>query len=146
MADDAEEGDLFSLSPLSSLDASPTDSPISGTAELPSNSDARTASFANLAFSAAASKKRKSHAHRRRKRSAEKANLTPHDYEIRPSTRRKYISKDGLKTELKSEDAPIAKTGFVGIRSTRSSAIYSLKQLVGPKSRFGFEMVEWDGR
>lgn len=140
--DDVEEVDLFSLSPLSSPDASP----VHNAAELPPNPDTLSTPSASLPLSATASKKRRGHANRRRKRGAEKANLAPHDYEVRPSTRRKYVPSEGMETGLRSEDAPIAKTGFIGIRGTRSSATYALKQLVGPNSRLGFELVEWDGR
>lgn len=139
--DDAEE-DLFSLSPLSSPGASPTHSPTSHTAVLPSTSETPSAP----PLSAAASKKRRGHTNRQRKRAAAKANLTPSDYEPRPSTRRKHTAAtEGLQTELRSEDARIASTGYIGIRGSNTTAVYSLKQLVGPSSRFRFDLVEWDG-
>lgn len=140
---DGEDGDLFSLSPLSSPGTSPTRPPTNPSVGLPSTSELPSAP----PLSAAALKKRKSHAHRRRKRTAAKANLTPSDYEPRLSTRRKYAAaSEGIQTELKGEDMRIASTGYVGIRGSRSSAVYSLRQLVGPGSRFGFDLVEWDGR
>lgn len=139
---DSDNEDLFSLSPLTSPGTSPSHSPTNPSTSLPSTSDPPSAP----PLSAAASKKRKSHAHRRRKRAAAKAHLTPSDYEPRPNTRRKHTAAtEGIQTEFRSEDAPIASTEYVGIRGSKSSAVYGLHQLVGPGSRFGFDLVGWDG-
>lgn len=154
---DDDEEDLFSLSPLSSPGTSPDRSPTRPPAEaLPAayneTSEPPTPLYDETSppmppLSAAASNKRKGHARRRKKRAAEKAELTPDDYEPRPSTRRKHVlGQDGLQTSIQSEAARIAKTGYVGIRGEKSSAVYGLKQLVGPDSRFGFDLIEWDGQ
>lgn len=153
---DGEEGDLFSLSPLSSPGTSPDHSPTRPLAEaLPATHDTsepptafqKMTSSPTPPPSAAASNKIKGHARRRKKRAAEKAELTPDDYKPRPSTRQKYVlGQDGLKTNIQSEAARIAKTGYVGVRGEKSTAVHSLNQLVGPDSRFSFDLVEWDGQ
>lgn len=147
--DDDDEEDLFSLSPLSSPDSSPDNSPKRVLPALPPapETPATPVDTSPHPLSGAANNKRKGRARRKRKREAEKAALTPCGYQPRPNTRRKYVLEaEGLKTELASEDTRIASTGYVGIRTPKSSSVYSLKQLVGPSSRFGFNLVEWDGR
>lgn len=146
---DDEEENPFGLSPLSSLNSSPDRSPKHTSPPLPPSPEKREDSSAipRPPLNKAASNKLKSRAQRRKKRKAEKAALTPHEYKPRPGTRQKHVlEKDGLQTELISEDTRIASTGYVGIRTPSSSAVYSLKQLVGPRSQFGFDLVEWDGR
>lgn len=143
---DDDEEDLFSLSPLSSPDSSPENTPSLALPALPPTPEVYVET-PPLPLSGSANNKRKGHAHRKRKREAERAALTPCEYEPRPNTRRKHVLEaEVLETELASEDTRIASTGYVGIRTPRSSSVYSLKQLAGPGSRFGFSLVEWDGR
>lgn len=165
---DKAQDSLLSLSPLTTPENSPPTSPTihtsilpieipptppnaptPRTADLPSTNSALppgNVPITSPTDSAMASKKRRGHNHRKRKREAERQESTPKDYETRPSTRRKHLPKEVVRTKFISEDAPISKAGFVGIRDERSSAVYSLKQLVGPKSRFRFDLVPWDGR
>lgn len=52
-----------------------------------------------------------------------------------------------LLSSFKPEKMPIASTGYIGLRGKKSPAtVYSLDELVGPTSRFGFKLFEWDGR
>lgn len=94
--------------------------------------------------------KRSARAIRKRKRVEERdARETkgPAGYELRPRTRSKHFKKaEGLGSEYAGEEFPIAKTGYVAVRQSKSSTAYRLSDLVGPKSRFRFDLVEWDGR
>lgn len=48
----------------------------------------------------------------------------------------------------------MAKTGYVGLRDSKEERVekghmkktYSLDELTGPNSKFGFKLIEWDGR
>lgn len=41
-----------------------------------------------------------------------------------------------------TDDAPVASTAYVGLLDKRESQTWTLSELVGPKSKFGFTLVE----
>lgn len=53
---------------------------------------------------------------------------------------------NGIKTTFNSASIPIAATGYVALRQPKSTEIHRLKELVGRGSRYGFRLVQWDGR
>jgi hypothetical protein len=52
-----------------------------------------------------------------------------------------------LQTDLQTRNLRATKTGFTALRDTeRIEGVYSLDELVGKKSEFGFDLKTWDGR
>ncbi|KDR66326.1 hypothetical protein GALMADRAFT_259368 [Galerina marginata CBS 339.88] len=52
----------------------------------------------------------------------------------------------GVSSTYSAQDFDIASTGYISQRERGHSATFSLDQVVGPNSRYKFELKEWDGR
>lgn len=143
-ASDSE--DPFGLSPLTSPAPTPPSSPRAAQPlpldlPLPKTSQPTPATETPRASHS----KRQGHANRKRKRG--QAKLGPAEYTPRPKMQKKYTkSAVEAESEAAGEDFRIAKTGYMTARGLKSSTTYKLSELVGPGSRFGFELIEWDGQ
>ncbi|KAL1671992.1 hypothetical protein EV122DRAFT_225547 [Schizophyllum commune] len=94
--------------------------------------------------------KRLSHEKRRRKRAQMQAEKKPWELTARPSARRKFVDfARPIKTKVKLAGLRITRTGYTAMREEKSEKaqkrVYRLKDLVGPRSRFNFELYNWDG-
>lgn len=144
-ASDSE--DLFSLSPLTSPEPTPPSSPRATQPPLPLDLPLPKTSQPTVATTAPRTSHSKRQGHANRKRKRDKAKLGPAEYTPRSQTRKKYAeSAAEAGSEATGEDFPIAKTGYTAARGSNSSTAYKLDELVGPGSRFGFKLIEWDGR
>ncbi|KAL1741679.1 hypothetical protein HDZ31DRAFT_44903 [Schizophyllum fasciatum] len=101
------------------------------------------------AFDAYPRAKRRTRAHRKRKRQGEKpAAEDEFDVETRPSTRRKYIDPAiPIETDFRLSGMRVTRTGYTALRDPNvQHREYRLDELVGPKSKFQFNLYQWDGR
>ncbi|KAL1736325.1 hypothetical protein EV714DRAFT_198920 [Schizophyllum commune] len=94
--------------------------------------------------------KRLSHEKRRRKRAHMQAEKKPWELTARPSARRKFVDfARPIKTSAKLAGLRITRTGYTAMREekseTKQKRVYRLKDLVGPRSLYNFELYNWDG-
>jgi hypothetical protein len=94
-----------------------------------------------------AQKKSQSHSHRARQRREVRGESFSH-HERKSSTYQKYVaSSTPIVTPMSTSNAPVAKTGFVGLDDgTRSQKEYRLEDMVGEESLFNFRLQTWEGR
>ncbi|KAI5895152.1 uncharacterized protein SCHCODRAFT_02598331 [Schizophyllum commune H4-8] len=93
--------------------------------------------------------KRRTREHRKRKREAAKLTAADEaDVEVRESTRRKYIDNaEPLSTGIRLTGLRVTRTGYTAMRdATLQGRPYRLDELVGPQSKFKFNLVPWNGR
>ncbi|KAJ3964195.1 hypothetical protein EV361DRAFT_812469 [Lentinula raphanica] len=134
------------LSPLSSLTPSPLSSPFPSSIPLPNPST-------TVAISNPTSRKR--HSKNQSKKNKKKRRLEEAKTAASISPRSSAIARHvDCAVPLPSHfstaaDARVASTAYVGLRSAESetdSQEYSLLDLIGSHSKFGFGLVEWDAR
>ncbi|KAL1674014.1 hypothetical protein EV122DRAFT_282434 [Schizophyllum commune] len=94
--------------------------------------------------------KRQSHEKRRRKRAQLQAAKKPWELTARPSARRKFVDfARPVKTKVKLAGLRVTRTGYTAMREEKSEKkqkrVFRLKDLVGPRSLFKFELYNWDG-
>jgi hypothetical protein len=69
--------------------------------------------------------------------------------DVPPSIRKRHTTSSApinVPTFGLDEKVP-AKTGYVGVRDAKASKrVYRLNEMVGERSRFKFNLVEWDGK
>ncbi|KAK7030304.1 hypothetical protein VNI00_014226 [Paramarasmius palmivorus] len=85
-----------------------------------------------------------SKANRRKQRAAAKAQKTPETYAPPPSKKartQEIVNLDVTMDQLRASD-----NGFTGYHSEYGSQRYSLEDMVGDRSKFKFQKLEWDGR
>ncbi|KAL1698750.1 hypothetical protein EV121DRAFT_274210 [Schizophyllum commune] len=91
----------------------------------------------------------RSHALRKRKRAdAQVPAEDASDCEIRASTRRKHIDPaQPISTQLSLPGIGVTRTGYTSLRDAPAPhRAYALHELVGPQSKFDFDLVAWEGR
>lgn len=91
-------------------------------------------------------KKRQGHTCRSKKRAKEReARFSP--YEARPAVKAKYVDQaTSVHTSASVETSRVASTAYVALDDrVRSKKVYALHELVGPGSKLGFILQEWDG-
>jgi hypothetical protein len=85
---------------------------------------------------------------RQLQRQLEKAHAPYGEYQIRSKAKAHHVlpAKE-VRTNLKTRKLRVAKTGWIGLRDNdeRDDRAYSLDELVGDDSEFGFNLQEWDG-
>ena len=68
---------------------------------------------------------------------------------VRPSIRQRHVA-DSTPIAIPSfslDAKNVAKTGYVGIRDKKKSKkVYKLGEMIGERSKFNFNLVEWDGK
>ncbi|KAI5824957.1 hypothetical protein K523DRAFT_314262 [Schizophyllum commune Tattone D] len=89
--------------------------------------------------------------HALRKRRRQEAQVPAEDApntEARASTRRKHIDPAlPIPTNLQLTGVRVTKTGYTGMRDKPAPhRVYQLEELVGPNSKFQFDLVTWEGR
>lgn len=148
---DSDLEDPFGGSPLSSPDPSPPASPAVPPTELPEYSRTPLCMPSDTKPAVAVGKrthsKAQGHENRRLKRRRAKETQAPGRTETRPAASKKHVrNSEPTASAFNSEGMPIASTGYIGIRESRSGSIYQLKQLAGDGSALGFRLHKWDGR
>ena len=92
-------------------------------------------------------KKSQSHSNRDKKRQKIRNESFSH-HEPNPRIRQKYIlTANPIATPMSTADSPVAKNAYIGIDDRlRSQTVHKLEDLVGPESRYKFQLQTWDGR
>jgi hypothetical protein len=85
---------------------------------------------------------------RKLQRELEKATASYGEYQVRSKARAHHVlpAKE-IRTSLQTRKLRVAKTGWIGLRDydEREDREYSLDELVGEGSEFGFSLRAWDG-
>ncbi|KAL1751667.1 hypothetical protein FB107DRAFT_221538 [Schizophyllum commune] len=95
---------------------------------------------------------RRKHENRKRKRLGNKKDAADDsDVEVRASTRRKHIDPAmPIETDLHMRGLRVTKTGYTAMRDAPDAPtqhrVYRLKDMVGPDSKFKFDLYRWQGR
>ena len=148
---ECDHSGLFSLSPLTSPEPSRPSSPVSSPIPINAPSIPQTSSIEPIApvlqpVDRVKKKKAQSHACRRKNRAKEK-NTRFSPYEARPTVKAKYVddATAAHATSSMNRSATTSK-GYTAIDDRiRSKKTYGLHELVGPTSRLGLALQEWDG-
>jgi hypothetical protein len=69
----------------------------------------------------------------------------PHRESIKRALQKDVKPSKPLKTMISIQATDMASTAYVGLRAQHSKKIYGLEELVGQGSKFGFQLVPWDG-
>jgi hypothetical protein len=165
-----EEDTLSDLSVLSSLESSPTSTPILNSHQLPdefitqehddplsrspdamdqSNEGPSRATYgpqddARQSETWKGRKNKKTHEKRKARRRSKKEASTLAQSTCRPSARRKHIKRSNpIQADIDAADFPVASSAYVGIGDEGGRTAFTLQNLVGSR---GFRLVEWDGR
>ncbi|KAL1684834.1 hypothetical protein GGG16DRAFT_67535 [Schizophyllum commune] len=85
---------------------------------------------------------------KRRRQEAQVPAEDASDSEVRASTRRKHIDPAlPIPTKLQLTGVRVTKTGYTAARDKPAPhRVYRLDELVGPNSKFQFDLVTWQGR
>jgi hypothetical protein len=92
--------------------------------------------------------KKRSKEARQLKRKLEKATAPYGTHGVRPKAKAHHVLPSKvLRTDLQTRKLRVATTGWVGLRdhNERDDREYSLDELVGERSEFGFSLRAWDG-
>jgi hypothetical protein len=91
-------------------------------------------------------RKRQSH-HCWGKKRAKERKFEFSSYAARPTVKAKYVdSATSIHTSASVETSRVASTAYVALDDrTRSKKFYWLHELLGPASKLGFILQEWDG-
>jgi len=94
-----------------------------------------------------AKKKAQSHANRQKARQVARE-ATYANLKVRPECTAKFVhSSTPVLTDTDTKNASRVSTGYTGRDSgDRSSKLYTLDELIGEGSKFGFKLQKWDGR
>ena len=92
-------------------------------------------------------KKKRSHKNRTKRRQAEshERGYAPHRESVKRALHKHVTPSNPIKTHLSIKKTDMASTAYIGLREQKSKKEYTLEELVGEKSKFGFRLVEWDG-
>jgi hypothetical protein len=92
-------------------------------------------------------KKKRSHKNRTKHRQAELSQMgyAPHRESVKRALHKHVTPSIPVKTNLSIKKTDMASTGYLGVREQKSKRDYTLEELVGKRSKFGFRLVEWDG-
>ncbi|PBK58708.1 hypothetical protein ARMSODRAFT_900204 [Armillaria solidipes] len=92
--------------------------------------------------------KRQSHANRRKQRVKCRGLSQPYDYQARTNSQFKHQGQaEAVVTSYATNDAPAALSGYVGKNlETGWKRFVPLQELVGPRSRYGFDYKPWGGK
>jgi hypothetical protein len=92
-------------------------------------------------------KKKRSHNNRTKRRQAEvhEMGYAPHRESVKRALHKHVTPSNPVKTNLSIKKTDMASTGYVGVREQKSKKDYTLEELVGRNSKFGFRLIEWDG-
>lgn len=92
--------------------------------------------------------KRQSHANRRKQRMKRRGSSQPYDYQARANSQSKHQGQaEAMVTSYTTNDAPAASSGYVGKNlETGWKRFVTLQELVGPRSRYGFDYKPWGGK
>jgi hypothetical protein len=70
---------------------------------------------------------------------------TPHRESVTRPLHKHIMPSNPIKTNLSIKKTDMASTGYVSVREQKSKKDYTLEELVGRNSKFGFCSIEWDG-
>ncbi|KAL1671179.1 hypothetical protein EV122DRAFT_227001 [Schizophyllum commune] len=145
-----DENEYEYIAPLDPADLNPQarTSPTAAAEAIPPKTEGA-ATRACGAFDGYDRPKRRTREHRKRKREAAKLEAQDEaDIEVRESTRRKYIDNaEPLNTSIHLSGLRVTRTGYTALRDTAvQGRSYRLDELVGPQSKFKFDLVPWNGR
>jgi hypothetical protein len=92
-------------------------------------------------------KKKRLHRNRKQRQQAEvhEMGYAPHRESIKRALHKHITPSNPVKTNLSIKKTDMASTGYVSIREQKSKKDYTLEELVGRNSKFGFCLVELDG-
>jgi hypothetical protein len=92
-------------------------------------------------------KKKRSHKNWTKGQQAEvhEMGYAPHRESVKRALHKHITPSNPVKTNLSVKKTDMVSTGYVGVREQKSKKDYTLEELVGRNSRFGFHLMEWDG-
>lgn len=95
-----------------------------------------------------AKKKNQSKKNRAERRQRLKEMRGPTGFSVRQRIKENHVCPSkALVTTLDARKLRVASAGFVGLRDTEGvKSIYELSELIGKGSKWGFDLVTWDGR
>lgn len=93
-------------------------------------------------------RKKRGNASRAVKRHRAKRAVPHGHYVVKASTINKHVRPAApIQTQLDAEDLPHTRNAYTGWRDTDGHGkVYTLEELVGEGSEFGFKLERWDGR
>ncbi|KAI4294069.1 hypothetical protein K525DRAFT_213554 [Schizophyllum commune Loenen D] len=148
LSDDDNEYEYYAPGDCADLDADARPTPTAA-AEADTHHPEDATTRACGAFDGYPRPKRRSREHRKRKRETAKLEADDGaDVEVRESTRRKYIDNaEPLSTGLRLSGLRVTRTGYTAMRDPAvQGRPYRLDELVGPQSKYNFDLVPWNGR
>ena len=117
-------------------------------AHIPTTSQAVPTNLAMHEISKASFRKKKqSHRNRTKRWQAESHEMgyAPHRESIKRALHKHVTPSNPVKTHLSIKKTDMASTAYIGVREHKSKKDFTLEELVGKNSKFGFCLVEWDG-
>lgn len=90
--------------------------------------------------------KKKSHARRKTARQKVKAAKKLEELTARPQARRKYVkASSSIDVEMDASNFSASSSGFIAVGDCGGRRVFKIQELVGPKSKHGLKLVDWDG-
>jgi hypothetical protein len=90
--------------------------------------------------------KKKSHAQRKAARKKAKAAKKLEELTARPQARRKYVqASSSIDVEMDASNFPASSSGYIGVGDSGGRRVFKIQDLVGPQSKRGLKLVDWDG-
>jgi hypothetical protein len=155
-----DRSSVGSLSPLSSLPPSPSPSPVIPphdpshepntlelTAPTPTEDGPMHSNASDLtAGQRGERQKKKSHTRRKATRQKAKAAKKLEELTARPQARRKYVkASSSIDVEMDASNFPASSDGYIAVGDCGGRHVFKIQELVGPKSKHGLKLVDWDG-
>lgn len=64
----------------------------------------------------------------------------------RPKARRKYVkASSSIDLEMDASNFPASSSGYIGVGDSGGRRVFKIQDLIGPQSKHGFKLVDWDG-
>ena len=89
---------------------------------------------------------KKSHARRKAAREKVKASKKLEDLTARPQARRKYVKGSTvINVDMDASDFPASSSSYIAVGDCSGHRVFKIQDLVGPQSKHGLRLVDWDG-
>jgi hypothetical protein len=90
--------------------------------------------------------KKKNHARRKAARQKVKSSKKLEDLTARAQSRRKYVkASSSIDIEMDASNFPASSSGYTAVGNSGGRRVFKIQDLVGPKSKHGLKLVDWDG-
>ena len=89
---------------------------------------------------------KRSHARRKATQEKVKASKKLKDLTARPQAHRKYVKVSMvINVDMDASDFPTSLSGYIAMGDCSSRQVFKIQDLVGPQSKHGLRLVDWDG-